>query len=435
MTHPQTPTERLDRISEDAMCIGCGLCQSVAGPDTVRMEVVENGYERPVVCGPLTHEMVDRILDVCPGTRVEGLPETQLDERTQNDLVWGPYQSMVLAHASDPQVRHRGSTGGVLTALAMYLVDSGEVDFVLHARASRSRPSFGERTVSSSAADVLAAAGSRYGPTAPLIDVLEQLDKGRPFGFVGKPCDIAALRNLARHDPRVDSLVKAMLTPVCGGFMPPQGMQRFLRDEIGVDPDQVTDLRYRGFGCPGLTRVELADGRIEERRYTDFWGTDETMWVLPFRCKVCPDGIGESADIAASDTWPGGSPDPATEDDDPGTNALVVRTRRGADLVARARAAGYLTTTETVDPRYMDGVQPHQRNKKYAVGARFDGLRAEGKTVPRTARLRLDELTADLGVEKAIFQRDGTRERVRIGKASEAPPRIAGDAAARRHHE
>ena len=66
MNQPVTPQQRLDRISEDGMCIGCGLCESIAGPDVVRMEVVENGYERPVVCGGLSHETVDRIMDSLP---------------------------------------------------------------------------------------------------------------------------------------------------------------------------------------------------------------------------------------------------------------------------------------------------------------------------------------------------------------------------------
>ena len=162
---------------------------------------------------------------------------------------------------------------------------------------------------------------------------------------------------------------------------------------------------------------------MAEPGYTEFWGTHESMWVLPFRCKVCPDGIGEAADIAASDTWPGGSPDPAQEADDLGTNALVVRTARGQDLVERAVEAGFLTLTGDVGPRYMDSVQPHQRNKKYAVSARHDGLRAEGKTVPRTARLRLDALAADLDPDIARSQYEGTRARVAAGKASEAAPR------------
>lgn len=420
---PVTPEDRLNIISEDAMCIGCGLCQSIAGPDLVRMELVENGTERPVVQAPLSHEIVDRIYDTCPGTRLEGLPESEIDDASCHDLIWGAYQSMHLAYASDPQIRFQGSTGGVLTALATYLIESGEVEFILHARAATTRPSFGERAISTTTEEVLAAAGSRYGPTAPLIDVVEQLDQGRPFAFIGKPCDIAGLRNYARYDPRVDQLVRYMLTMVCGGFMPTEGMTRFLEEDLNINYNDVARLRYRGFGCPGPSVVETRDGTIHEKSYTDFWGTDASMWVLPFRCKVCADGIGEAADLAAADCWPGGSPDPATEADDPGTNAVVVRTARGQDLLNRAVAAGHLTLDGAVDPRFMDSVQPHQRAKKLAVGARHEGLRAEGKTTPRTARLRLDALMAELTPEQAQAQRDGTRQRVRDGKATEATPR------------
>ena len=34
------------------------------------------------------------------------------------------------------------------------------------------------------------------------------------------------------------------------------------------------------------------------REYNSFWG-EESTWRVPFRCKICPDAIGESVDIAA----------------------------------------------------------------------------------------------------------------------------------------
>ncbi|WP_299651613.1 Coenzyme F420 hydrogenase/dehydrogenase, beta subunit C-terminal domain [uncultured Tateyamaria sp.] len=421
---PVTPTERLYKIVQDGMCVGCGLCQSIAGPDTIRVARVENGYERPVVTGTLDHETMDRIEDVCPGKRLEGLPPELQNANTQMDMVWGPYQSMALAYATDPEVRFKGSKGGVLTALGQYLIDTKKVVFILHVKQSGTYATFGERHESHSAADVLDGAGSRYGPAAPLVDVLEVLDRGQPFAFVGKPCDISALRNLARHDPRVNELVKYWLTPVCGGFMPPQDMTRFLRQKYDVENEALTEYRFRGHGCPGKMRFATKDGEAQEFRYTDFWGTDQSMWTLPFRCKVCPDGIGEAADIAASDTWPGGSPDPSTEDDDLGTNAVIARTKAGLDLLNAAQEAGYVTVENECNPRYLDEVQPHQTKKKLAVLARFEGLRAEGHTVPRAVGLRLDELKATLSDEDYKWQFDGARERVRVGKASEPTPKL-----------
>ena len=71
-----------------------------------------------------------------------------------------------------------------------------------------------------------------------------------------------------------------------------------------VDMDALTSFSYRGNGCPGPTRFEVADGRTVSVTHFDFWGEDESAWSLPFRCKICPDGIGEAADIV----WPAAGP-------------------------------------------------------------------------------------------------------------------------------
>ena len=35
--------------------------------------------------------------------------------------------------------------------------------------------------------------------------------------MIGKPCDVAAVRNLIRHVPRLERQVVALLTVMCGG--------------------------------------------------------------------------------------------------------------------------------------------------------------------------------------------------------------------------
>ena len=70
------------------------------------------------------------------------------------------------------------------------------------------------------------------------------------------------------------------------------------------------------------------DGREYDREYNSFWG-EESTWRVPFRCKICPDAIGDSSDIAALDTWRGGSP----KGEDEGFNAAIVRTKKGLDFI------------------------------------------------------------------------------------------------------
>ena len=420
-----TPEQRLNRISEHGLCIGCGLCQSVAGPDRVRMAMTPEGYERPVIRGALDHETVDRIYDVCPAARIEGLPDDLVVPETTVDPVWGPYLRIVLSYAADPDVRHMASTGGVLSALAAYLLDSGRVEFILHVAAG-ANPMGGERHVSIDRAGIMRAAGSRYGPAAPLIDIGDILDRGRRFAFIGKPCDIAALRNLARHDTRVDELCAYMLTPVCGGYMEATAMRRFLAGQ-GIEERDVTSFRYRGYGCPGLTRIETTDGRVIEKNYLDMWGEDDTAWGLPFRCKVCPDGIGEAADIAAADTWPGGAPSWEGQAEDKGTNAVLARSPAGLELLEAAIRDGALVDAGDIGPRVMDDYQPHQVKKKRSVWSRYAGLKAAGRLVPEVDRLRIADLARQRSFAENLAQARGTRQRVHEGRTSEPTPRERTD--------
>ena len=413
-------TRKLYRIVEDGLCIGCGICQEIAGPDVIRVVPAKTGYEHPVVVGHLDDATVEKIYDVCPGTRVDGLPADCVDPESKHDNVWGYWMRIARAWATDPQTRFEGSTGGVLTALAHYLLDSRQVDFILHARPSSEQPSFGQAHISYSTEDVNQGIGSRYGPTATLIDINQALARQKPFAFIGTPCDIGALRNYARLHGSVNEYVRYWLTPVCGGFMAPSSMNNFLQ-RIGIEPESVSALRYRGRGCPGPTRVEHGAG-VSEFHYLDFWGDDESQWGLPFRCKICPDGIGDSADIAASDTWPGGSPTRAGSVDDPGTNAIIARTRAGLELMESAERKGYLTLEYDISPDELSIYQPHQMRKKYSVWARHQGMLDEGLLAPVTHGLRIAELATELPEDTNSFQRQGTRIRIRQGKVQQPAP-------------
>ncbi len=404
-----TPAERLNRIVDEGMCIGCGICEPIAGPGVVRVGVDDDGAERPYVVGELSEAAIDAIEAACPGLRVEGLPLDLVAPGTSVDPVWGPYLSISLAWAADPEVRFRAATGGVLTAMAQYLLDSGRVALVWQVGVG-ANPFGGEAVLSSTAADVAAATGSRYGPAAPLRPLDAVLDRGEPFAFVGKPCDVTALRNRAGADPRIDNLCRYRLTFVCGGYRAPEANRRFFAS-YGITVEDVTRVRYRGYGCPGPTVVETVDGAIQEWDYLDLWGEDESTWSLPFRCKICPDGIGESADLAAADTWPGGSPTRDRQGDDPGTNAIVVRTPAGQELLDAAVRDGYVVAGDRLGPRDLDRFQPHQVAKKQAGWARLTGLARAGALAPRTARLRLAELAREQPVGFLLDQARGTRRR------------------------
>lgn len=409
------PLTHLDTIVTDGMCIGCGLCESVAGNDHVQMRMTPAGRLRPRTLKPLPDAALDAIARTCPGSVASGLPDSLRTPNTRMDDVWGPYQSVVRAYASDPDVRFRGSTGGVLTALALHLLDSGSVEFIAHVSADPRRPMRSVAHVSATRADVLAAAGSRYGPAAPLTHISSLLDREEPFAFIGKPCDVTALRNLAAVDDRVDRFCRVMLTLVCGGASELSKSADVL-EGLGIEEDELSLFRYRGYGNPGRTRIETNNGRAEELSYNDMW-EDESTWRIQYRCKVCPDAIGEASDLAASDLWPGGGP----TGEDAGFNGVITRTDAGAGLLADAVSANALTIDQQLTPRALDEAQPHQVRKKRAAASRLDALKDAGRRVPEVSGLRIRTLAESRTERERAEEYAATASRVAAGQFREPP--------------
>jgi coenzyme F420 hydrogenase subunit beta len=414
---------RLAEIIEQGLCIGCGLCQTIAGAADVRMTMSGEGGERPAVVGTLDSAAMRIIAAVCPGIRSEGYVHATSGEahREPPEIhpIWGPTRWMAIGHATDPHVRFHASSGGALTALATYLLETRSVDFILHVAASRQRPARTEQHLSFDAAQVIEGSGSRYGPAAPLTDFRAVLERGQPFAFIGKPCDITAIRNYAKLDPRVDELLRYTLNFYCGGASQFGKTMDYVR-RSGLAEDDVAHLRYRGNGCPGPMVLKSRGGSVFSFGYNEMWD-DENRWQLQFRCKICPDSLGDLADVSVADVWPGGKPD----SEGLGFNGFIARTHRGLELLQRAIGDGVITITEPLDYAGLELAQRSQMTKKQAMTARLDAMRDAGLIVPDFSNLRLDEAAAmtDAATRQANY--DGMRDRLRRGDNVEPLPDAA----------
>lgn len=420
MTAAITDGSRFPALIEQGLCIGCGLCESIAGAANLRMTMNGEGGERPAMIGQLDAQALQTIEAVCPGIHSEGYVHSNSGEASlpppEIHPIWGPTRWMGTGHATDPTVRFHASSGGALSALATYLLDTRAVDFILHVAASRERPTRTRQHLSFDAAQVIEGSGSRYGPAAPLTDFRAVLDRGRPFAFIGKPCDITAIRNYAKLDPRVDQLLRYTLNFYCGGASEFGKTMDYVR-RSGLAEDDVAQLRYRGDGCPGPMVIKSRSGAVFSYSYNEMWD-DENRWQLQFRCKICPDSLGDLADVTVADVWPGGRPDA----EGLGFNGFIARTLRGLELLQGAIEAGAITITEPLDYAGLELAQRSQMTKKQALTARLEAMRDAGLIVPEFSRLRLDQAAAmtDAAAHRASY--DGMRERLQRGDHREPLP-------------
>ena len=407
----------LSAIVENGLCIGCGLCRSIAPAGAVDLVMTPEGRERPLARRALDPATLARINAVCPGTRIGGARPGASSPVAAHDTVWGSAERLGLGYATDPQVRYRASSGGVLTALGQFLLASGRVRFILHVGARAGAPMRSERRLSFDAAAVLEGAGSRYGPAATLLDFAEILERREPFALIAKPCDITAVRNLAAIDARVERYLRYTLTLVCGGASDLTKSEEVLQ-RFGVAERELTAFRYRGNGNPGPTRLETRDGRHFELTYQQLW-EDESKWMIQPRCKICADPIGLGADLVAADTWPGGGP----SGEDAGFNAIIVRTRRGLELYEAALAARALHVERALTFADLDLFQPHQVRKRRAVWARLKGLERAGKAVPTVSAVALEECARQNSLRENLREARGARARARRVTSIEPPAR------------
>lgn len=370
------PIRNVGQIVEGRLCIGCGACAYICPNDRVRLaDFVLEGI-RPIVdrtdCVSCTE-----CLQVCPGYEND---HTELNRRPgiKRELAdsCGPVLEIWEGHAADSEIRFAGASGGVITALALYCLERNAMYGVLHVGMDPADPTRSKTTMSRSRADLVANTGSRYAP-ASACDRLGLIESApSACVFIGQPSEVTALRKAENLRPALRQNVGLAISFFCAGSPSRKGTLDLLQ-KIGIAPDQLASLRYRGNGWPGFFTPCLKDGThtAPKLTYQESWRFIQAY--RPFSTHLIPDGTGEDADISCGDPWYREIPR-----DEPGLSLVVVRTERGKQIIKAAMASNYVSLRPAETWKLIES----QRNliaKRGAVGGRIATLRAIGLPSPR----------------------------------------------------
>ena len=373
-----TLDQQIDVVVRNGNCTGCGACCLL--DSGLEMQLNQNGFHRPVRVATRAKKPMDaEFARICPGVEVRaGRPKGAVRHRVLGSS-FGNWQ----AWSTEEAIRKRGSSGGVITAITGWLLETGEATQVVAAKMDPYEP---RRTVPitlSTSRDALTAAGSRYAP----VSNAARATLGRPdTAFVGKPCEVSALRALAEETGQDAPL---LISFFCAGT-PSQRATDSLVQQLSGDGD-IADLWYRGHGWPGEFTVVGVDGTRTGDSYEHSWGRVLGPTVQ-WRCKICPDAVGESADIVAADYWEtddNGYPSFVERD---GVSALIARTTRGLDVIDRA-FAGRAVAGYPLDLDDLAAVQPGQTERRETLLARACGALLAGRRVPRFKRFGFWRIT------------------------------------------
>jgi coenzyme F420 hydrogenase subunit beta len=397
----------LTKVLKGELCTGCGLCAGLA-PDAITMKIDGGGFARPERTAPVTPAAEQAISLACPGNTV-----SPWNAQEQQDPYWGPYREVMTGYASDTGLRQSASSGGTISALAIHALESGLVDAVVQTGADPADPTKSVTVISESLVDVRANVGSRYGPSSPLSGMDALLADTRRFAFIGKPCDVSALRSLGAIDSRVAARFPLMLSFFCAGVPSLKGTDQIL-DDLGVAHDDLAGFKYRGDGWPGFATATRHDGSVERMSYEESWG-NRLSKVVQFRCKICPDAVGGAADIACADAWYGDdSGYPLFEETD-GRSLVISRTEAGARLLADAVDRKRLICTP-VPLRDIDKMQPSQARRKRLIASRLMALAATFQPRPAFSGVGIRDAARRSGTKESLKSFLGLVRRVIRGR-------------------
>jgi coenzyme F420 hydrogenase subunit beta len=309
------------------LCTGCGTCVAACPAGALSMRDTPAGALQPAVD---EHRCVTcgRCLAACPGV---GLPP---------EVPWpsDPFRGAVLGawcgRATDTAVRATGQSGGVVSALLLYLLESGMISVAAVTSAAADGSLRAVARTARTRPDILAAQGSKYSPVA-LNTVLTQWIRTDRAAVVGLACHMHGLLRLDLLGSPLTGPIRYRLGLFCDRTLLGICADQMARD-AGLRRAAVTELGFRSkirCGWPGEVRFVLRSGH--EVFFPPTLRTRLKDSFTPPRCRLCFDKLNIFSDVACGDAWgmsaPGGF-----------ESVLIARTPKGFKLVEQAAAAGYL---------------------------------------------------------------------------------------------
>ena len=361
----------LQDVVDWRLCIGCGACAYASPPGKIELVNLPTAGIRPRIQD--SDYDGSECLSFCPGVSVSA-PISPEGSKTAAEKEFGAVLEIWVGHAADPEIRFRASSGGILTALALFCLERGGMGSVLHTGKDEERPWLTQTVQSQSRQQLLLRTGSRYAPSSPCDGLALVENSDLPCVFIGKPCDVAAVAALRKTRPTLDRNLGLVLTFFCAGTPSTQGTL-----DLAVAPNpsgRMVDLRYRGEGWPGEFKARWDDGSEKCVSYEQSWGSLTSY--RPLRCNLCPDGLGQLADISCGDAWDEYDP----ERPSPGVSIVLVRTPRGQRILRQAIEAGYLTL-QPAGPERVIAAQKNLLSRRHELFGRLLALRLLGIPVPR----------------------------------------------------
>ncbi len=330
--------KELTRIMRSELCNRCGTCVALSGGKIVFADR-EKKY-RPILIGELEDAEANRILNACAGKKFS-FPEHRkhfYPESAHFHPYTGPYENIYIGNSTDPEIRVNAGSGGILSAVLVYLLEKKMIDGAIVTRMSKEKPWLTEPFIAKTREEILEAAQSKYIITSVNEILAESSEFEGNLAYVGLPGQVQSIRKLQKSgDPSVAN-IKYIFGPFYGNTLYFSSVRSFIRSYGEKDYRKIRKLWFRHGEWPGNMRVEMEDGKIFELKKF------HANYLIPFHILknslFCTDLANEFTDLSGGDAW-----SPKYEERGKGFSIIIPRTRVGQEILDNMKRDGRLEMT------------------------------------------------------------------------------------------
>lgn len=376
----------LAKIVDGGLCHRCGSCVGICPTGVLGLDT----EDYPAVQNLSACTDCDLCVKVCPGDEFDLLGSYQRSLGVEADVTstHGHFTDSFISYATDPDVRERSTSGGLVTGILLNMLRRKEIDGAVVIISDSTQLWKGKPIVARTEEEILAAMKSKYAicPTNSVFSEIRNIP-GR-YALVGLPCQIHGFVKAAELDQRLKERVVLTIGLFCHAAVEHEAL-RIIWSSLG---DKVAGAkRYisRVGKHPGTPHLEMSDGSLypvyfgEKKRYRP--SSMEIINIVyrlytPARCLTCFDASAEFADIAVGDPWM--APPHSGVDFYKGWSFGLVRTPRGAAACKDAVSDGAIINEPVTRKEALACNRMMSTEKRWRAFRVIETLRRQGKPVP-----------------------------------------------------
>lgn len=289
-------TNSLQGVIDSGMCIGCGACEMV--DSSVRVSL----NPKRLIFEPETASN-EQAASVCPAVAVdyEGLQKYLFPGQSTGP--YGVVKSVHLSQSTNNERNMKASSGGLIKELLRSLLRSGDIDGVIaldHVQGI----DFAARLVTTEA-DIDTLPGSIYHNLKQTSALQLLKDTPGRIALVAIPCELEGLYSWVKnHAPELRFKIVLTVGLLCGWQYSHHSINA-MGEYLGYNPEDISDISYRGGGPVGKLTVNTTDGATySASRRVDFgYQVAFDRHFNTTRCHVCINHSNFLADLVVGDAW------------------------------------------------------------------------------------------------------------------------------------